>query len=176
MKKIFTSIVILTVFLGGVQLLAQAPRTVLFEEFTSATCPPCAATNPIFRAFLEPYGSSVINVAFQCNIPTTGDPMYASNTADVNTRMTYYGINSAPNCRMDGKIANPSNPSPTHPLVVTSQIVDARLAVTSPIELTIDHIVILGVGGAKDSMNITINIKNVSAVDFSNTNYVLRLV
>ncbi|MEO6189537.1 MAG: T9SS type A sorting domain-containing protein, partial [Saprospiraceae bacterium] len=178
MKKIFTSIVILTVFFGGKQLLAQAPRTVLFEEFTSATCPPCAATNPIFRSLLEPYGSRVINLSFQCNIPSAGDPMYASNTTDVNTRMTYYGINSAPNCRMDGQIAGVIDPNTglhsTHPLGYNNAILDSRVAMSSPIELSVDHIVILGVGGAKDSMNITINIKNVSGVDFSNKNYVLQ--
>lgn len=79
MKKIFTSLFTL-VFVGGLSLFAQAPRTVLIEEFTSATCPPCAATNPIFRKFLEQFGNKVVNVAFQCQIPSTGDPMYAHPT------------------------------------------------------------------------------------------------
>lgn len=173
MKKIST--LLIPVFFTMVLVLsAQAPRTVLFEEFTSATCPPCATTNPIFMRFLQPFGDKVINVAFQCNIPVVGDPMYASNTTEVNTRMTYYGINSAPNCRMDGKVPAPGSTSPTHPLNVTATILNNRLAVTSPIELHVDHVVILGTGGAKDSMDITIDIKNVSNADFGNANYVLQ--
>ncbi len=170
MKKIFTSLFTL-VFVGGLSLFAQAPRTVLIEEFTSATCPPCAATNPIFQKFLEQFGNKVVNVAFQCQIPSTGDPMYASNTADVNTRETYYGINSAPNCRVDGKIAAGTNP---HPILVTADYINDRLSNLSPIEIKVDHVVIFGTGGAKDSMQITVDIKNVSSTDFSNANYVLQ--
>ncbi|NOT37267.1 MAG: T9SS type A sorting domain-containing protein [Saprospiraceae bacterium] len=173
MKKISTNLIL--AFLAiTISVSAQAPRTVLFEHFTSATCPPCATTNPIFKKFLEPFGETVISMAFQCNIPQVGDPMYASNTTEVGTRMTYYGINSAPNARMDGKIPSPGTPNPTHPLSITAQTLNTRLAVTSPIEMHVDHLVILGTGGAKDSMDITITIKNVSASDFSNANYVLQ--
>lgn len=175
MKKTFTLFFFLGI-LSCLSVFAQAPRTVLFEEFTSATCPPCAATNPIFRQFLAPFGNRVINVAFQCDIPSLGDPMYASNTSDVTTRKNYYGINSAPNCRMDGKVAgiDPLGAASTHPLYITSAIVNNRLAVTSPIEIKVTHNVILGTGGAKDSMEINVDIKNVSSSDFSNANYVLQ--
>lgn len=91
--------------------------------------------------------------------------------------MTYYGINSAPNCRMDGKISGidpTTGAASTHPLYITSAIVNNRLAVTSPIEIKVTHNVILGTGGAKDSMEINVDIKNVSSSDFSNANYVLQ--
>lgn len=172
MNKIFTTLVLLCLGFASFQVSAQAPRTILFEEFTSATCPPCASTNPIFNNFLKQFGSRTINMAFQCNIPVTGDPMYASNTSEVGTRMTYYGINSAPNCRMDGKVVGDQNS--THPLAVSATTVNNRLAVESPIEISVDHIVLLGTNGAKDSMDITVIIKNVSASDFSNANYVLQ--
>ncbi|HMW38432.1 MAG: T9SS type A sorting domain-containing protein [Saprospiraceae bacterium] len=175
MKKTFTLFFFLGI-LSSLSVFAQAPRTILIEEFTSATCPPCAATNPIFKKFVEQFGGKVINMAFQCNIPTTGDPMYAANTSDVNTRMTYYGINSAPNCRMDGKVAgiDPNGAASTHPLYLGANTVNNRLAVTSPIEIKVTHNVILGTGGAKDSMEINVDIKNVSSSDFSNANYVLQ--
>lgn len=175
MKKISTFLFLLFLAMS-LETMAQAPRTVLFEHFTSATCPPCATTNPIFQRFLQPYGPKVISLAFQCNIPQVGDPMYGQNTSEVGTRMTYYGINSAPNARMDGKPPAPGTNSPTHPLNVTNAILDARLAVESPIEMHVDHLVILGTGGAKDSMDITIDIKNVSGSDFVNSNYVLHTV
>ena len=94
----FTIFIVLLQFTLSSALFGQAPRTILVEDFSSATCPPCAATNPIFRAFLEPFGKSVVSVAFQCHIPVTGDPMYAQNIPDVSTRVAYYAINTAPNC------------------------------------------------------------------------------
>ena len=155
-------------------LFSQAPRTVLIEDFSSATCGPCATTNPIFKAFLEQFGNSVISVAFQCHIPVTGDPMYAQNVPDVSSRVTYYGINSAPNCRVDGKVSAPGASSPAHPLNVTAAYLNNRLAVTSPIEMSVEHDIVFGTNGAKDSMNIKVSIKNVSSSDFSNANYVLQ--
>ncbi len=170
----FTIFIVLLQFTLSSALFGQAPRTILVEDFSSATCPPCAATNPIFRAFLEPFGKSVVSVAFQCHIPVTGDPMYAQNIPDVSTRVTYYGINSAPNCRVDGKIAAPGTSSPTHPLNVTASYLNSRLAVTSPIEINVNHNLLLGSNGAKDSMEINVAIKNVSASNFNNANYVLQ--
>ena len=146
----------------------------MIEDFSSATCPPCALTNPIFRAFLEPFGKSVESVAFQCHIPVTGDPMYAQNIPDVSTRVAYYAINTAPNCRVDGKISAPGTSNPDHPLNVTASYLNARLAVTSPIEINVDHKLLLGSNGAKDSMEIIVAIKNVSATNFNNANYVLQ--
>lgn len=174
MKKIFTHLMTLVFIVSGINLFAQAKRTVLIEESTSATCPPCAATNPILLKYLEPYGNKVIKLAYQCQIPTTGDPMYASNTADVGARLTYYGISSAPNARMDGKKFGSSS----HPieLVADPSLLDTRLEVESPIEIIANHTIIFGTNGAKDSMDITVEIKNVSTTNFSNANYVLQTV
>lgn len=170
----FTIFIILLQFTICSTLFGQAPRTILIEDFSSATCPPCALTNPIFRAFLEPFGKSVVSVAFQCHIPVTGDPMYAQNIPDVSTRVAYYAINTAPNCRVDGKISAPGTSNPDHPLNVTASYLNARLAVTSPIEINVDHKLLLGSNGAKDSMEIIVAIKNVSATNFNNANYVLQ--
>lgn len=72
---------------------------------------------------------------------------------------------------MDGKIAAGTNP---HPILVTADYINDRLSNLSPIEVKVDHVVIFGTGGAKDSMQITVDIKNVSSTDFSNANYVLQ--
>ncbi|MEP7195591.1 MAG: T9SS type A sorting domain-containing protein [Saprospiraceae bacterium] len=174
MKKIFTLLLFIVLVAGGLQLSAQAKRTALIEESTSATCPPCAATNPILLKYLQPYGNKVIKLAYQCYIPSVGDPMYASNTTEVTTRLNYYGIASAPNARLDGlKFGASSHPIE---LVNDPSILDTRLDLESPIEITVDHIIMLGTAGAKDSMDITVRIKNVSASDFSNANYVLHTV
>jgi len=175
MNKNFTLIILLLVA-GFFNLDAQAVRKVLIEEYTSATCPPCASTNPFFDAFLESRGQDVIALKYQSYIPSTGDPMYGHNTAESQARHTFYGIQSAPSCRMDGVTAHPGNQSNGHPILFIGDAssLDARLAVSSPIEMTVNHEVILAAG--KDSMTITVDIKNVSASDFTGANYVLQTV
>ncbi|MBK7231176.1 MAG: Omp28-related outer membrane protein [Saprospiraceae bacterium] len=170
MNRNFTLIILLVVA-GFFNLDAQAVRNVLIEEYTSATCPPCAATNPIFDPFLAERGSRVIALKYQSYIPSVGDPMYGHNTAESQARHTFYGINSAPSCRMDG-----TTPHNGHPInfLGDSCSIDTRMAVTSPIEMTVNHEVILEAG--KDSMTITVDIKNVSASDFTGANYVLHTV
>ncbi len=150
---------------------AQAVRRVLIEEFTSATCGPCAATNPIFDPFLKTFGNQVTALKYQSYIPVTGDPMYGQNTPESQARHSFYGINSAPSCRMDG--VTPHNGHPIN-LVANPTPLTTRLAVTSPIELTVDHKVTLETG--KDSIEINISIKNVSSTDFTGANYVLQTV
>ncbi|MBK9629983.1 MAG: T9SS type A sorting domain-containing protein [Saprospiraceae bacterium] len=170
MNRNFTLIILLVVA-GFFNLDAQAVRNVLIEEYTSATCPPCAATNPIFDPFLAERGSRVIALKYQSYIPSVGDPMYGHNTAESQARHTFYGINSAPSCRIDG--TTPHNGHPIN-VVINPAPLDTRLAVTSPIEMTVNHEVILEAG--KDSMTITVDIKNVSASDFTGANYVLHTV
>jgi len=87
-----------------------APRRVLVEEFTSATCGPCAAVNPAFNKLLQGYNPIVSIVKYQCYIPVQGDPMYAYAKTYVDRRAQYYGINSAPSSRVDGlNTAHPGN-------------------------------------------------------------------
>ncbi|MBK9270946.1 MAG: T9SS type A sorting domain-containing protein [Saprospiraceae bacterium] len=170
MNRKFTLLILLA-FVAFFSLDAQAVRKVLIEEYTSATCPPCASTNPIFDPFLESRGPNVIALKYQSYIPTTGDPMYGHNIPESQARHQFYGINSAPSCRLDGTI--PHNGHPIN-LVINSAPLDSRMAVTSPIELNVNHEVTLDAG--KDSMSINVDIKNVSSVDFTGTNYVLHTV
>ena len=80
---------------------SQAPRLVLFEEFTGENCGPCAGTNPYVQTLIDAYPTSVVWVRYQCNIPTPGTLYYQDQT-DVNTRLDYYGVNSAPWGQQDG--------------------------------------------------------------------------
>jgi len=87
-----------TVYVSG----GLPQRKVLVEEFSSATCNPCAAINPAFMAALNNAGNEVAIVRYQGPIPAIGDPMYAYAKTDVDARMTYYGVNSHPNARISG--------------------------------------------------------------------------
>ena len=51
MKKIFTALFATSAFLSI--SFAQTQRRVLVEEFTQASCGPCAAVNPAFNVMLS---------------------------------------------------------------------------------------------------------------------------
>ena len=80
-------------------------RTVLIEEFTSSTCPPCASFNEDFDPLLNSLntnvaGSNVAAVKYQMNWPAPGnDPSY---NPDGNARKTYYGVSGIPDGWIDG--------------------------------------------------------------------------
>ena len=91
MRKIYSLIALLLIS-GAV--FSQSQRLVLFEEFTSENCSPCAATNGPLNALLNANGNEVVSIKYQNNIPSAG-PMYNQNVADVSNRMTYYEIGRA---------------------------------------------------------------------------------
>lgn len=76
-------------------------RLPLYEKFSSATCGPCATFNGTY--FSPFYAASHQNFAFidyQVNWPTPGDPYY---TAEVGSRVGYYGVSGAPTLFVDAK-------------------------------------------------------------------------
>jgi hypothetical protein len=129
MQKIYSLIACLLIS-GSV--FSQSQRLVLFEEFTSENCPPCAAVNGPLNDLLNNNGSEVVSIKYQNNIPSAG-PMYGHNTADVNSRMTYYGNNYSPNGILDGNVYN------DQPATLTQAILTNRAAVTSPFTISISH-------------------------------------
>ena len=77
-------------------------RTVLYEEFTSSTCSPCANfnTNYFNTSFLQQNQGKYTLIKYQMNWPGNGDPYY---TAEGGTRRQYYGVNGVPTLYMDGR-------------------------------------------------------------------------
>ena len=129
MQKIYSLIACLLIS-GSV--FSQSQRLVLFEEFTSENCGPCAATNGPLNDLLNSNGNEVVSIKYQNNIPSAG-PMYGHNTADVNSRMTYYANNYSPNGIVDGNVYN------DQPATLTQAILTNRAAVTSPFTVNITH-------------------------------------
>jgi hypothetical protein len=74
---------------------------VLYEEFSGENCAPCAAINPDVNDFMETHDGEVILLKYQTNIPSAG-PLYNQNKLEVNSRKSYYAVNSAPQGRQDG--------------------------------------------------------------------------
>ena len=91
-------------------LLPGTQRKVLFEEWTSSTCGPCAQNNPTIDAFILNKFDSLVAIKYHVGWPSPGnDPMYLHNPTQSYDRRFYYGVNAVPNVIMDGEV-NPSFP------------------------------------------------------------------
>lgn len=102
-------IVTLLLLLGNSQALSYE-RKVLFEDFTSTTCPPCAAAAAAIESGLELVGDEhVAAIAIHVWWPGAGnDPWWLDNQADNRARVNYYGVNSVPRYFIDGSQYNGS--------------------------------------------------------------------
>ena len=111
---------------------AQSQRLVLFEEFTQASCPPCATTNPGLNAMLNAHPEQVVSIKYQTSWPGT-DPMNAQNPTQVATRVTYYSVTGVPDGELDGGIGFSGQPAG-----MSYGDVSSRYAVTSPFTIDVD--------------------------------------
>lgn len=102
----------LVITLGTSTLFAGSPRNVLFEEFTNASCPPCAAQNPTLEEYLMPKaGDNIIPLIFHPNFPGR-DSMMSENSAMHVGRQNYYPVINqvgVPQILVDGKTPIASN-------------------------------------------------------------------
>ncbi len=78
------------------------PRRVLYEEFTSSTCHPCADFNGNYFTYdyLQRNADKIAVIKYQMNWPGSGDPYY---TSEGGVRRQYYGVTGVPSLFMDGK-------------------------------------------------------------------------
>lgn len=100
MKKIIVSFLFLYFTIG---LFAQkTQRTVLYEQFTSSTCPPCATFNTSYfnDNFLNANEGSFTLIKYQMNWPSPGDPYY---TEQGGVRKSFYSVNSVPTLFIDAQ-------------------------------------------------------------------------
>ncbi len=126
MKKILLSLSVS--LLVGTAFSQQ--RLVLTESFSQASCGPCASQNPALEALMAANPTKVVAVKYQVSWPGT-DPMNAQNPTDDSARQgTYYNISSVPDRVMDGTNMD-----------VTQAAIDARYAVASPVNMTLNHVV-----------------------------------
>ena len=127
MKKI-------TLFISALALsctmFGQSQRLCLAEEFTQASCPPCAAANPYFNPLMAANTTKAVTIKYQTSWPGV-DPMNAQNMADVQTRVTYYNVTGVPDGKLDGTDFYPGN--------ITQATIDAEYAVPSPFTISVSH-------------------------------------
>jgi len=110
-------------------------RTILLEEWTSSTCPPCAGNNPTIDAFIAARFDSLVPIKYHMNWPGAGDdPMYHYNPTQNNDRRFYYGVNGVPHVIMDGLI------HPTYPYTTPSSLPGAfypRKNIATPFSMSV---------------------------------------
>ncbi len=156
-------------------LWSQAQRTVLIEEFTNASCPPCEAQNPNFNALLDGNTDKVIPLKYQASFPGY-DPMYEQNSVQIDARQDYYNLSGVPTAWIDGVLPDNDYGGGVGAWNITSSsgyaggpygynqaAVDYAYGLTTPIEMELSHSL------SEDLLTVTIDvkIKNVSAEEFS---------
>jgi hypothetical protein len=118
------------------------PKELLFEEFTQASCSPCASQNPGFDAlYLYNHPLNKANlVKYQCPFPGV-DPMNAFNQQDVSNRMLYYGTGGIPFALMNGLVDLNSNcqSNDAYPQCIYQYSVDSANQYPGIFNITIQH-------------------------------------
>lgn len=118
---------------------AQYQRLVLFEEFTQASCGPCASQNPSFNTLLQANETKAVSIKFQVWWPGY-DPMYLQNSPDVDSRVGYYGVTGVPHGTMDGvAIDNDCGYYTGAPYCADQTEIDDEYAITSPLNVVVTH-------------------------------------
>lgn len=139
MKKIFT----LAFSLGfAFTSFAQTQRMVLTEEFTNASCPPCAAQNPDYNALIASNPTKIVAIKYQTNFPGV-DPMNAQTQTDVAGRVTYYAVNGVPYAPINGDTLPLVDWAGTGytggPYHYSQAMIDSAYASPAPFSLALSH-------------------------------------
>lgn len=133
---------------------SQSQRLVVFEQFTQASCPPCAAANPALNTMLDANETKVVSIKYQTSWPGV-DPMNAQNQTDVANRVTYYGVTGVPDGQLDGGLGFSGQPSS-----MTLADINNRYAVPASFDMTATHTF----SPNYDMINITVTITATAAV------------
>ncbi|RMF32957.1 MAG: DUF1573 domain-containing protein [Chlorobiota bacterium] len=141
--------------LVGAGARAQHPRTPLFEEFTSSTCPPCAAVKPYVEQFAHE-NPDVVVVTYHMNWPQPGDPYNVHNPDDNMARRNYYGVTGIPDGYMNGTKIYPGS------VAALQQAADRVKMQTTPLAMTINE------DRTKNPIEVTVTVKNDGSAPISN--------
>jgi hypothetical protein len=153
MKKIYFLVVVC--LLTGYSLMAQpkAQRLVLIEQFTQASCGYCPAENTALKTLVDANPTKVIDMKYQVSWPGY-DPMYLQNTSQVDTRVTYYGVDAVgvPYTVMDGTYLSGGIPA--------TAALNTEYAVVAPFTIGLSHTL----SSDYDSVYVTIVVTATQAV------------
>jgi hypothetical protein len=166
MKKTLT---LVALAVAGSAAFGQAQRLVLFEEFTQASCGPCASQNPAFNTLLDANATKAVSIKYQTSWPGF-DPMNLHNPTDVATRVSFYGVNGVPWTAMDG-VAPTGSAYAGAPANVTASSINTRYAVASDYSVTVAH----QFTANNDSVEFVVYVTNATQNSITNANLKLHL-
>ncbi len=144
MKKLYT---LALAMLVGATVNAQSQRLTLLEEFTQASCGPCAAQNPALNTLLSGNESKTVSIKYQTNWPGV-DPMNTQTQTWVAPRVSYYAVNGVPNIQFDGLVVSGA------PNALNQTSINNRFAVASPFDVEVTH----AYNATYDSINISVDV------------------
>jgi len=157
----------ITLVLFSLALMASSfgqNRMVLYEEFTSTTCGPCASQNPGFDALLQNNLDKATSIKYHMSWPAPGnDPYYLDNQSENNNRRAYYGVNSVPHVQGDGNYWS------GQPGSVSQGLINQMANIASPFEIQVQT----EISSGNDTIFVTTLVK---AVDAITTNLLLHNV
>ncbi|MEM9920262.1 MAG: Omp28-related outer membrane protein, partial [Bacteroidota bacterium] len=146
----------------------QVPRTIMIEEFTNASCPPCASQNPAFNRLIFDNYDKIVALKYQWDFPGF-DPMNEQNPTEPDARIRYYRESGVPVAAINGLV-----PSGTYgggnwsgydggPYGFNQAVIDFEADKTTPIKMDLSH----ELSEALDSVFINLTIENVTTDDFT---------
>jgi Outer membrane protein Omp28/Secretion system C-terminal sorting domain len=181
MKK---NLLFLLFLIPSLMLFAQSktPTTVLIEEFTNASCGPCAAQNPDFHTLLSKNTKNVVSIKWQTAFPGV-DPMNASNKTEIAARTSYYNITGVPTAVINGTTpgddyANGAGEWQVSlggyeggPYGYNQAVLDFATAQPVTVGVQTNHTL----NAAKDSIFITVKVNNTGTAQIGNTDLKLQV-
>ncbi|MEZ4985520.1 MAG: T9SS type A sorting domain-containing protein [Saprospiraceae bacterium] len=155
-------------------LMAQAQRKVLIEEWSNASCAPCASQNPAFNALLDANTDKVVPIKYQWYFPGY-DPFQEQNPDEVNNRGEYYGLNGVPTAWIDGQLPDDDYAGGVGawdiagggyeggPYGYNQAAIDWAYSQVTPIEMTLSH----SLNESATEVTVDVTITNVSTEAFA---------
>ena len=133
---------------------AQHKRRVLLEEFTNASCGPCASQNPTFNATVAANMQYLTPIKYQTSWPGF-DPMNVQTQVDVAPRVTYYAVSGVPNLQQNGTLD-------IFPLTTYSPaMIQSAYNNLTPVTMTLTH----AFNATYDSVLINVSVKSDAALN-----------
>jgi hypothetical protein len=114
--------------------LAQVQRMQILESFSGENCAPCAAVNPYVTSLMNANTDKIVLLKYQVPIPSAG-PLYTNTVGrtDVDARMSYYSVSSAPDAYQDGNVFG------DHPGNFTQTNINTQNGVASYVSINLSH-------------------------------------
>lgn len=140
-----------------------ANKVSLFEVGTSITCPPCATYVPPFMERVDSTNRAIA-IAYQgeYNPNHTNYPMYTFSQSDVDSRISYYGLEGWPSSWING-IGDPEGGG-HHPANVSQSDINESIDTVSNLNICIAH---NGVNANTNEMTVTVTVTALDAMEFT---------